>query len=275
MKRNAHILLSCLLITMLCILITACHTEDQDSSLVISKNASVGQQAAIEPTEQQVVTEATSQNVVEGEWMQSSFVRSMIISDLVDDEYVFVSCLDVTKELEMHNRKVGNVQEETAPDYSEQEVYIDPKDTSKYVLGKKESKPDTTAVVSSEPGNSEIPLNNVIRLPFWGYGKDTVISENAEFKNENGAGFWLDVEKCSWGPEESSVEIGLCNLETKKCYSYPIITDCGSVCHRLYDFSEVPLGTYRIFVRKTLGETLNDSFLQFSVYGRPNLTVVE
>ncbi len=219
------------------------------------------------------ITEPTAENADQEPEIRSSIPRKMIVSELQDDEYIFISCLDVTKELETH--KNDTPRENREPANGDEGIYIDPNDTSKYQWAPKESKPDTSVVMSDKPGKSVIPVGNTTQIPFWGYGKDTILSENAEYINANGAGFSLYVSGCEWEPKESCVEIGFCNLDTKTCYGYPVVSDCGYVRDYFYDFSELPVGTYRFYVRKTLGDPLTHSFLRFEASSRPVLTVVE
>lgn len=259
MKKSIIIL--CLVCSLF--LFVACGNK-QDENLQVNNE---------QPTEQVLVADTSASTVQNAEEIRSSIPRKMVISELQDDEYIFISCLDVTKELDTH--KNDTPQEEREPANGDEGILIDPNDSSKVQWAKKDSKPDTSVVMSDKPGESVIPEGNITQLPFWGYGKDTILSENAEYINENGAGFSVHVDGCEWAPEESCVEIGFCNLDTKTCYGYPVVSDCGYVRDYFYEFSDIPTGTYRFYVRKTFGEPLTNSFLRFEVYNRPVLTVVE
>lgn len=129
MQRKYHSVCFFFIITCLCILFTGCGKAVEENPQASSENLTAPQ-LNMNVTNTNEVVEPTAENADQEPEIRSSIRRKMIVSELQDDEYIFISCLDVTKELETH--KNDTPRENREPANGDESVYIDPNDTSKY-----------------------------------------------------------------------------------------------------------------------------------------------
>lgn len=101
-------------------------------------------------------------------------------------------------------------------------------------------------MASDVPHEGTIPLDTKVGFGFNGYGDAcTILTDTMEYTFPQNETIYLIVHNTVWVDSQHNLEVGLCCLETGKCYGYTL--SLGYAVNQVLELSSLPAGSYRFY----------------------------
>lgn len=101
-------------------------------------------------------------------------------------------------------------------------------------------------MASDVPHEGTVPLGAKVGFGFNGYGDaSTILTDTMEYTFSQGETVYIIVHNTTWLDSLQKLEVGLCCLETGKCYGYTF--SLGSAVNQVLELPNLPVGSYRFY----------------------------
>ena len=124
---------------------------------------------------------------------------------------------------------------------------------------------DTTgefAVMDDSTAFSASPYA-VTRLEFAGVNPDVAVIGSDNIVISSGETSYINITTCDWSPEHYIIHVGFWNINTNYTQFYELTG--GWVTDEELEFSNMPAGTYRVYVENTGSSVLTTGIMRYTV----------
>lgn len=174
--------------------------------------------------------------------------EDMVTHDL-RDPYLFAPC-EIVQESESESEK------EVVHTISPEQIAQDNDSRDKSTMN--------LHMASDVPHEGTVPLGAKVGFGFNGYGDAcTILTDTMEYRFSQDETVYLIVHSTVWVDTQRNLDVGLCCLETGKCYGYTL--SLGYAVNQVLEFPNLPAGNYRFYAASDSDDPVPQGAIIFQI----------
>lgn len=123
--------------------------------------------------------------------------------------------------------------------------------------------PEDLTRLTSTTVNEPSGIGTGIRLEFPSAKSSSVYSDSIENELTSGSSATLTINTCVWAPESNDLEIGIYNWTAGE--NWYVVASDGQVIDQTFTFTNLPAGSYSVYVRNCGNVELSTGYLLYSI----------
>ena len=119
-------------------------------------------------------------------------------------------------------------------------------------------------MASDVPHEGTVPLGAKVGFGFNGYGDAcTILTDTMEYRFSQDETVYLIVHSTVWVDTQRNLDVGLCCLETGKCYGYTL--SLGYAVNQVLELPNLPAGNYRFYAASDSDDPVPQGAIIFQI----------